>query len=71
MAIKQTQTSPGLKLRFKFLEPNRVVRTMRNDRYIVEKVGDPEGLQKTSTAADYMKMIISWLLQLAMNSEGE
>jgi len=30
-----------------------MVRTMRNNRYIVERVDDHEGPQKTSTALDY------------------
>ncbi|KYN27495.1 hypothetical protein ALC57_03115, partial [Trachymyrmex cornetzi] len=55
VAIKRTQFGPGLKFRNKFLGPYRVVRVMRNDRYTVEKIGEHEGPQETSTSADHMK----------------
>lgn len=55
VAIKRTQQGPGLKLANKFLGPYRIVRKLRNDRYVVEKTGDHEGPLRTSTAADYMK----------------
>lgn len=58
VAIKRTQFGSGLKFRNKFLGPYRVIRVMRNDRYTVEKVGEHEGPQETSTSADHMK---SWL----------
>ncbi|EFN70400.1 hypothetical protein EAG_03342, partial [Camponotus floridanus] len=34
VAIKRTQFGPGLKFRSKFLGPYRVVKVMRNDRYM-------------------------------------
>ena len=59
VAIKRTQFGPGLKFGGKFLGPYRVSRTMRNDRYMVEKVGEQEGPTHTSTTADFMKL---WVL---------
>ena len=59
VAIKRTQFGPGLKLGGKFLGPYRVLRTMRNDRYMVEKVGEHEGPTHTSATADFMK---PWVL---------
>ena len=59
VAIKRTQFGPGLKLGGKFLGRYRVSRTMRNDRYMVEKVGEHEGPAHTSTTADFMK---PWVL---------
>ena len=59
VAIKRTQFGPGLKLGGKLLSPYRVSRTMRNDRYRVEKVGEHEGPAHTSTTADFMK---PWVL---------
>lgn len=56
VAIQRTQGGPGLKLRSKFLGPYKVTRVMRNDRYLVQKVGEHEGPKATSTAADHMKM---------------
>lgn len=55
VAIKRTQFGPGLKFRNKFLGPYRVARVMRNDRYIVKKIGEHEGPQETSTSADHIK----------------
>lgn len=55
VAIKRTQAKPGLKFAPKYLGPYRVTRALRNDRYIVEKVGEHEGPYETSTAAEYMK----------------
>ncbi|XP_029178223.1 uncharacterized protein K02A2.6-like [Nylanderia fulva] len=55
VAIQRTQGGPGLKLCAKYLGPYQVKRTLRNDRYIVEKIGQGEGPKKTSTAADHMK----------------
>ena len=59
VAIKRTQFGPGLKLGGKFLGPYWVSRTMRNDRYMVEKVGEHERPAHTSTTADFMK---PWVL---------
>lgn len=45
----------GLKLYPKFLGPYQVKKIMRNDRYVVEKIGNHEGPIHTSSAADFMK----------------
>jgi len=55
VAIKRTQLGPGLKFRDKFLGPYKVIKGLRNDGYIVSKVGHHEGPQETSTSADHMK----------------
>jgi len=44
-----------LKLANKYLGPYRIVKALRNNRYVVRKIGDHEGPWETSTAADYMK----------------
>jgi hypothetical protein len=55
VAIKRTQQRPGLKLANKYLGPYEIVKILRNNRYIVRKVGNHEGPWETSTAADYIK----------------
>lgn len=40
VAIKRTQTGSSLRLRPKFLGPYRIIRTMLNNRYIVERVSN-------------------------------
>lgn len=55
VAIKRTQLGPGLKLANKYLGPYTVIKVLRNDRYVVQKIGDHEGPLRTSTAADHMK----------------
>lgn len=55
VAIKRTQLGPGLKLANKYLGPYTVIQVLRNDRYIVQKIGEHEGPLKTSTSADHMK----------------
>lgn len=55
VAIQRIQGGPGLKFCAKYLGPYQVKRVLRNDRYIVEKIGQGEGPQRTSTAADHMK----------------
>ncbi|XP_043275316.1 uncharacterized protein [Venturia canescens] len=55
VAIKRTQQGPGLKFASKFLGPYEISRVLRNDRYLVQKVGEHEGPKQTSTAADHMK----------------
>jgi len=52
VAIKRTQQEPGLKLANKYLG---IVKVLRNNRYVVRKVGDHDGPWETSTAADYVK----------------
>jgi len=55
VAIERTQRSPGQKFAAKFLGPYEISRILRNDRYLVRKVGDHEGPGQTSTAADHIK----------------
>ncbi|XP_076483139.1 uncharacterized protein LOC143304562 [Bombus vancouverensis nearcticus] len=55
VAIERMQRGPGLKLHPKFLGPYRVIKVLRNDRYIVQREGEHEGPRTTSTAADHMK----------------
>ena len=55
VAIERTQGGPGLKLHSKFLGPYRVVKVLRNNRYIVQREGEHEGPRTTSTATDHMK----------------
>jgi len=55
VAIKRTQAGPGLKFASKYLGPYQIMKVLRNDRYIVEKVGEHERPYETSTAAEYIK----------------
>lgn len=55
VAIKRTQQGSGLKTHSKFLGPYRVTKVLRNDRYLVEKLGYHEGPFQTSASADHMK----------------
>jgi len=55
VAIKRTQLGPGLKLANKYLGPYNIVKALRNDRYVVQRIGEHEGPLKTSTSADHMK----------------
>lgn len=55
VAIKRTQGGPGLKLAAKYFGPYQIRRELRNDRYIVQKIGEGEGPRETSTAAEYIK----------------
>lgn len=68
VAIQRTQFGPGLKLKGKFLGPYRVRKVLRNDRYLVEKVGEHEGPQNTSTSADHMKY---WAMEPEENNSDE
>ncbi|XP_043264236.1 uncharacterized protein LOC122404367 [Colletes gigas] len=68
VAIKRTQYGPGLKFASKFLGPYRVERILRNDRFIVCKVGEHEGPQQTSTLAEHMK---PWVNEASDISSGE
>ncbi|GBM05557.1 hypothetical protein AVEN_94823-1 [Araneus ventricosus] len=56
VAIMRTQLGTGLKLRPKLHGPYEVIKVKLKDRYDVKKVGQHEGPNITSTAADYMKM---------------
>lgn len=53
VAVKRTQQDPGSK--FAFIGPYEIVKVLRNNRYLVQKVGEHEGPQRTSSAADFMK----------------
>ena len=55
VAIQKTQFATGQKLFPKYLGPYEIIKVSRNDRYVVKKVGEHEGPNQTSTAADYMK----------------
>ncbi|GFU71215.1 hypothetical protein TNCV_2673791 [Trichonephila clavipes] len=55
VAIQRTQFRAGLKLRPKFLGPYKVTKVNPKDRYEVEKVGQHEGPNSTTTSADLMK----------------
>lgn len=55
VAIQRTQLGGGLKLKGKFLGPYEVTQIKRQDRYGVMKIGQHEGPNITSTAADLMK----------------
>lgn len=55
VSIKRTQAGPGLKCAAKFLGPYQIIKVLRNDRYVVRKIGDHEGPNETSTAADHLK----------------
>jgi len=68
VAIKRTQLGPGLKLANKYLGPYSVIKVLRNDRYIVQKIGEHEGPFRTSTSADHMK---PWIDSLSDDTEDE
>lgn len=55
VAIKRTQFGPGLKLHPKFHGPYTITRSLRHDRYMLEKVGEGHGPRKTTASADNMK----------------
>lgn len=55
VAIKRTQQGPGLKFAHKYFGPYEIIKVLRNDRYVVQKVGEHEGPRRTSTAADAIK----------------
>ncbi|GFV35376.1 hypothetical protein TNCV_3204081 [Trichonephila clavipes] len=55
VAIQRTQFGAGLKLRPKFLGPYKVTKVNSKDRYEVEKVGQHEEPNSTTTSADLMK----------------
>ncbi|GFW38815.1 retrovirus-related Pol polyprotein from transposon 297 [Trichonephila clavipes] len=55
VAIQRTQFRAGLKLRPKFLGLYKVTKVNSKDRYEVEKVGQHDGPNSTTTSADLMK----------------
>ncbi|KOC58670.1 hypothetical protein WH47_07714 [Habropoda laboriosa] len=68
VAIQRTQSQPGAKFMSKFLGPYEVTRELRNDRYLVRRVGDHEGPLQTSTSADNMK---PWFINDSQNEDDE
>ena len=44
-----------LKLHPEFFGPYKIISVLRNDRYLVEKIGEHDGPHRTSTSADHMK----------------
>lgn len=58
VAIRRTQQGPGLKFSYKYLGPYEVIRVLRNDRYVLRKIGEHEGPLQTSSAADFMKSLL-------------
>ena len=55
VAIRRTQGRPGLKVCDKLLGPYKVTHVLRNERYLVQKLGQGKGPRKTSTSTDNMK----------------
>ncbi|GFW75356.1 transposon Tf2-9 polyprotein [Trichonephila clavipes] len=55
VAIQRTQFGTGLKLRPKYFGPYEVTKVSKHDRYEVQKIGQHEGPNVTSTSADKMK----------------
>ncbi|GFW18652.1 retrovirus-related Pol polyprotein from transposon 17.6 [Trichonephila clavipes] len=55
VAIQRTQFGTGLKLRPKYFGPYEVTKVNKHDRYEVQKIGQHEGSNVTSTSADKMK----------------
>ncbi|GFV32620.1 hypothetical protein TNCV_441121 [Trichonephila clavipes] len=55
VAIQRTQFGTGLKLRPKYFGPYKVTKVNKHDRYEVQKIGQHEGPNVTSTSADKMK----------------
>ena len=55
VAIRRTQGGPGLKVYDKFLGPYKITQVLRNERYLVQKLGQGEGPRKTSTSTDNME----------------
>lgn len=56
VAIKRTQTGPGLKLKTKFISPYKITKVKTNNTYDVEHVGGHAGLRQISTCTEYMKL---------------
>ena len=47
VAIKRTQQGPGLKFATKYLGPYEITSVLRNDRYLVTKIGEHEDLYRS------------------------
>ncbi|GFY17673.1 hypothetical protein TNCV_1074081 [Trichonephila clavipes] len=63
VAIQRTQFGTGLKLRPKYFGPYEVTEVNKHDRYEVQKIGQHEGPNVTSTSADKMKKWFHLFLQ--------
>ena len=55
VAILRTQRGGKQKFHDEYHGPYRITRIMRHNRYGVEKVGEHEGPNRTTTSADHMK----------------
>jgi len=55
VGIKRTQYGVGMKLRPTFFGPYKIAKKMKHGRYEVQKVGNHEGPNLTTTAAEFMK----------------
>lgn len=55
VAIQRTQYGTGIKISPKFYGSYEVTKVKRGDRYEVARVGQGDGPERTSTAADFMK----------------
>lgn len=60
LAIKRTQLCPGLKVYTPFLGPYEIIKSLKNNRYIVRKIINHEEPVNTSTGTDYMKPWTTW-----------
>lgn len=59
VAIYRTQYKPGSKFAHKFMGPYEFIKILRNDRYVVRRIGEGEGPKQTTSAVDFMKPWIS------------
>lgn len=74
VAIRRTQGGLGLKFHTKYLGPYKINKVLRNNRFIVEKIGEHEGPNKTNTSTDYMKPwanIVDSAIEFEDNDEDE
>jgi len=55
VGIKLTQYGVGMKLRPTFFGPYKMAKKMKHGRYQVQKVGNHEGPNLTTTVAEFMK----------------
>jgi hypothetical protein len=57
ISIKRTQCGGGLKFVAKYFNPYKIKRVLRNNRYIVKKIGQAKGTHMICIVVNYMK---SW-----------
>lgn len=57
-------------LKSKYFGPYRITKALRNNRYIVKKVGKHEGPYETSTAAEYIKRWVDDIDELSTDEEN-